>query len=285
MRLQARSMSRYVSPDLLDEIIVIENTPPAMADRWRDQMREEYNALAHLVRFLPASAIVSMPQGIAGWFSQQALKLKVAEVVRSDRFLILDAKNHFVFPFGRENIERNGKPRIYTHGYTKHPLRRYLEPILRYFGLPVDEHVQRFLPTTPPFVMDTNIVCEMIQHLSLREGKRFEEAFFRSPTTFTEFFLYGAYLLATDRSFDDMYDMSSGGSPVIWKEIAADDARVTADIASAERRSWPLFSVHRASFPLLTETGRKLVAEFWVRRKLFPSMAEALAYLDAPNRR
>jgi len=145
MHLQARSIARYVPRNLIKQIIVVENAPPALPDGWRHKLKREYGSLADLVKFIPASQLAVMAPDIGGWFTQQVLKLAVADEVATDYYLILDAKNHFVFPLTRERLEVNGKPNMFIHGYEKHTLRRYLEPILHYFGLP-QSHIKQMLP-------------------------------------------------------------------------------------------------------------------------------------------
>lgn len=282
MHMQARSIARYVLPELLDEIIVIENGPPMLPNGWRHRLRREYGSLSDLVRFVPASTIAKIPSRIGGWFSQQVLKLMVAKIVKSQYYLILDAKNHFIFPLTREHIEVAGKPRIFVHGYYTHPLRRYLEPILKYFGLS-EEHLKRMLPTTPPFYANTALILEMIKSMAAREKRSFEDVFCTSSTRFTEFFMIAGYILSTDRRFEDFYDLSGGSYSIIWKYAAHDDALIEREINRSEQQCAPFFSVHRGAIPLLSENARNVIAAFWQRRGLFSTQAEALRYLANPN--
>jgi hypothetical protein len=273
-----------VDPDLFEEIIIVENGPPNLPDGWRHLLLREYGALRDKVKFVPASTLSKINPHPGGWFTQQILKLTVSKIVKTKYYLILDAKNHFIFPFTRQHIEADGKPKMFVHGYQKHPLRRYLDPILRYFKL-ADHNVHRMLPTTPPFYAHTGLVREMIQAMVAREKRGFEELFCRSGIRFTEFFMISSYILTTGRRFEDYYDLSDGGYSIIWKYCAADDAAVEREINNSEKRKAPFFSVHRGSFPLLSEKSRKNIAAFWLRRGLFTNEADALRYLANPNKR
>jgi hypothetical protein len=284
MHVQARSVARYVASELLEEIIIVENGPPNLPDGWRHLLLREYGALRDKVKFVPASTLATIKPHPGGWFTQQILKLMVSKIVKTKYYLILDAKNHFIFPFTRQHIETDGKPKMFAHAYLKHPLRRYLEPILHYFKLS-DENLKHMLPTTPPFYVHTALVREMIQAMVKREKRSFEEIFCRSSIRFTEFFTIGAYILSTNRKFEDYYDLSDCGYSIIWKYAAADDAAIEREINNSEKRQAPLFSVHRASFPLLTDKSRKTIAAFWQRRGLFANEADALRYLADPNSR
>lgn len=282
MHLQARSIARYVPRHLIKQIIVVENAPPALPDGWRHKLKREYGPLADLVKFIPASKIAVMAPGIGGWFTQQVLKLAVADEVETDYYLILDAKNHFVFPLTRECLEVNGKPNMFIHGYEKHPLRRYLEPILHYFGLP-QSNIKRMLPTTPPFFMPTKLVREMMLTMMVREQRSFPELFLQSDVKFTEFFTLGAYMLNTNRKFEDYYTPTTKQDHIIWKQGAPDDHYVSTAITRTEAQGNALFSVHRSSFPLLTEASRVAIADFWSRRQLFKDRAAGMEFLRNPN--
>lgn len=283
MHLQARSMCRYVPRDLIAEIIVVENTPPKLPDIWRERLRKSYGPLRDLVRFISASSIAKIPLNTAGWFSQQVLKLMAAKVVTAPAYLLLDAKNHFIFPLTRAHMEAAGKPRMFTHGYQTHPLKRYLEPILKYFDLPLD-HVKRMLPTTPPFYIPTALAREVIQTIAAHEKRDFEQVFLKSKVRFTEFFLLGAYILHKKCRFEDYYDLSGGNFSCIWKEMAPHDNTVSNEIARSEQRQAPFFAVHRASFHLLSDKSRTNIAQFWHRRQLFDTEADALRFFHEPNK-
>ena len=268
MHLQARSIARYVDSDLIEQIIIIENGPPPMPLGWRHRVLREYGLFRKLVKFVPASSIAQMPPHVGGWFSQQVLKLMISKIVKSKYYLILDAKNQLIFPLTRDHVEVHGKPSIFLHGYLKHPLRRYLEPILKYFNLS-EEHLKKMVPTTPPFYANTVLVQEMIGAIETREKRRFEDIFCKSDTRFTEFFMIAGYILSTGRQFDDFYDLSGGGYSIIWKYAGADDAAIEREIVRSEQHQSPFFSVHRAALPLLTTKSRNAIAALYQRRMLY----------------
>lgn len=279
--LQARSIARYVARPLIEEIIIIENTPPTLPTIWRERLRGEFGHYRDLVKFVPAAAFAKIPPQTAGWFSQQVLKLMIAKQVQAKRYLMLDAKNHFVFPYN--HIEANNKPRSFVHGYHSHPLRCYLQPILKYYGLS-DKHLDRFLPTTTPFCVDTALVRDLITVAQTREARTFEELFLRSSVRFTEFFMIGAYILSTGRSFEEFYDLSGGGNnSVIWTHDATNEPAIAQAINQCEQQQRPMFTIHRRALPLLSERSRAILSQFWYRRALFTSEAAALKYLVDPN--
>lgn len=282
MHLQARSIAMHVPSHLVQEIIVIENTPPAFPEKWRDKLRDEYGVHRDTMRFLAANAIADIPKHCGGWFSQQVLKLMVANHLKAPRYLLLDAKNHFVFPLSRSHLEKDGKPRTYTLDYLNHPLLRYLDPILDYFRLP-REHNAHFLPTVTPFVVDSTLIREMIVTMKTKERRPFEDIFLQSAVRFTEFFMIGAYILSKKKQFEDYFDLSGCGNVTIWPRDASHEEIVRRKIMHSESQRTPVFAVHRAAFSLLNEGGRQALATFWLQRNLFSNQPAAFRFAADPN--
>lgn len=267
-QLQARSMVRYLSPDMIDSIIVIENS--AMPDGWRTNLHKHYGPLARFVSIIPAARIAAVsPKG--GWFAQQILKLMISRHITTDRYLILDAKNTLVFPLEPHHLEQDGKIRSFCENYQRHPLRRYLKKAIAYFD--IDADMTHFGPTVTPFVAPTAYVRQLVSHVERKEGGSFEQFF--SGNQMTEFFLFMAYLISINK-MDALYDFSGTNYSVIWEFSATDDARIKRDIEITEQQQRPFFSVHRRARPHLTGCGRQMIAEFWWRRKLFASVDDAL---------
>ena len=197
LRLQARSMRLYLDPLVVGEILVIENCDPTMVPFWREAVLGEYGPLAGLVRFVQASSFGFIPPA-AGWWTQQVLKLLVARIATFPRYVVLDAKNHLVSPLGRSFLETpDGKMSTRRYGYRGHPLQEALERALAYCEVPVGNHMDLFLPTAPPFAMDTASVLEVVDFLERKEGRPFAEAFI--DRQLTEFFLYAARLVSLGR--------------------------------------------------------------------------------------
>src|ERR1051325_6978905 len=198
-RLQAQSMARYLPADLVARIVVIENT--SMPEEWRAEMRQHYGPLAPAVMLIPAERIAMVPPS-GGWFAQQILKLMVSRHVATERYVILDAKNHLVFALEARHLERDDKILSFFQHYDMHPLRSRLEHATRYFA--IEPCISRFPPTTTPYIVPTRMVLRLIQYIQTREGS-FEQFFMRSQAT--EFLLFAAFLAATD-SLDNWYDFS-----------------------------------------------------------------------------
>ena len=141
-------------------------------------MLREYGSLAPAVRFVDARQITDMPPYVSGWFSQQILKLMAARIVQTERYLVLDAKNHLVFPLTRRCIETSsGRMLLHSMNYEHHNMQSFLANTLDYFGFSLQDHVKGFLPTTTPFPLSTETVRDLVRYIEAREKKPFPEAF------------------------------------------------------------------------------------------------------------
>lgn len=276
LTLQARSMATYLPASGPREIIVIDNSARGMSAATTERLMAEYGALSGLVRILRPKDIRDLPS-TTGWRSQQILKLCVAEHVGPERYVVLDAKNHFVRPVREDFFQApDGRPRVTAHGYRDHPLRPDLENVLAYMKLDPAQHLDHFSTTITPFVLDRSVVLSMIDGIEARSGKSFESEFVRYDLT--EFFLYSAWILAGGQDLDEFYDFQPVPSPNVWPG-SADSSGVLAAVSRAEAGPSPLFSVHRTALARLTDDSVLLLAEFWVAIGLFPSVDEARAFV------
>ena len=282
LRLQAQSMAMYLAREFVAEIVVIENPRPGQPTDWRDLLLQDYGSLAPKVRFVRARELADIPGKVSGWFSQQILKLMASRIVTTDHYVVLDGKNHLVYPLARNFFETpSGLLRSYLMSYEAHPMKEYLINTLEYFGLDPRHHVGAFMPTTTPFALPTGLVRELVQHVETREQRRFPDAFLYDGYKRSEFFLLCAYILATGRSFEHFYDLSGAKCPTIWPESNAEDCLEA--ITSSERGACPFFAVHRRAFPTFDGETLLALAAYWVRRGLFNSVEAPLRFLSSPE--
>lgn len=272
LQLQARSMSVHLSPALVREIVVIDNSAHGLGASDIAWLMQAYGDLAPVVRILRPDEICRVPATI-GWRSQQVLKLGVADLLSGDRYVVLDAKNHFVSPpLGGFFEATDGRPRASAHSYRAHPLRNDLERVLVYLGLDPAPHLDRFTATVPPFVLDVATVRTVLRELERRGGNDYAGEFVRNDLT--EFFLYSGWILSTGQALDDAFDLSRESTPNIWPH-AANLRGVDEAIRAATMRNAPLFAVHRTALARLDAASTHALAGFWVDRGLFPTVAEA----------
>jgi Family of unknown function (DUF6492) len=282
LRLHARSMRLYCPADLIDQIIIVDNSHPVASNRWRVDLLQQYGNLAKLVRFLPASQLADMSSsGATGWWTQQVLKLKVAEVVRSERYVVLDAKNHLVKQLEGSFLENaDGVARLAGITYVGREMQDFLERSLAYFGIDPALHMDWFPRTATPFTILTSEALALLQYVEDREDKPFASVFLEKH--FSEFLLYSAFLQWRG-TLKTLYDFTQPHPMQIWGH-SADDSHCAATIREAESVNYQFMSVHSKAIANMHEKGRAIVAEFWCARGLFPSVVDAIRFLRDPNR-
>lgn len=276
LSLQARSVRIYCDPSLTEKIIVIDNSERPLPKGWRAKLLAEYGELSSKVEIVKASDIARLPWS-TGWRTQQILKLMVAKIVPTERYVLLDAKNHLIFPLSRDDLEAaDGRALTLLHSYLTHPLCSHLERVLAYYQLDPAQHVPRFTATATPFIMYRDIAREMIADITNRENDRFERAFNRRRLT--EFFAYTCFILKMRGDLSSLYDFSQRGALCIWAN-AASDLKVQEITNQARATADPFFSVHRLAIEKFDMRACGVVAELWHERKLFASTDEAIRFL------
>ena len=270
--LQARSMAAFLPDELVEEIIVIDNSAWSMPEKIRTQVLDEYGPLSAKVRILRPRDICSIPRTV-GYRSQQVLKLCVASKVSTERYVILDAKNHFVAEVEPGLFEApDGRARLGTNSYLAHGLRPRLEHVLQYLGLNPATYVPQFATTVPPFVFATAVVTSLIDDIERRSGRSFPREFV--VNALTEFFLYAGWIIAKSGSLDDIYELRPASLPYIWADNADREGVERAIRAATDARA-AVFAVHRLALSRLDAESARALSDFWVSRRLFATCVEA----------
>ena len=281
LQLQARSMRLYLSPIMIDEIIIIDNSRRSMPQAFKDKLLVAYGQLAPLVTILLSKDICTIPN-TKGWVSQQILKLMIAEHIDSEWYVALDSKNHFVKSPDKDFfLSLEGRARVSAYSYEAHPLRSKLERILTYLDLDPAPWISKFTATITPFVFNREIVLETIAEVELKSNNSFAEEFVKS--NLTEFFLYSSYILRSGRKFEDVYDFDQYLCPIIWAHTAELNACQNR-ISYVKELEMPIFSIHRKALPLLCNDSMQTLALFWKERCLFDSVSAAIHFIHV-NRR
>jgi hypothetical protein len=259
---QARSMARYLPEYMVSDILVVDNSEASKTLN-HTKVVAHYGPLKTSVSFLSNRDITPAKVG-SGWSAQQVLKLQIAERVKTPRYILLDAKNHIVFPLEREFLEtKDGKLVSYYGDFSKHPLDHCLRRVLEYLDLS-PTHMTKFPPAGTPFTMVTKLVLEMMQYLECREKRPWWETFL--DRRLTEFFVYSGYLILTHQLHFN-YSFQESVERTIWETNQfPDDVRRA--IARTEEKRLPFFSIHRRAIPLLDNQSKAMLAAFWKRREL-----------------
>ena len=273
-------MRLYCPPELIDEIIIVDNSAPG-SRKWQSKLLYQYGDLASFVRLVPAASISAMPTETDGWLTQQVLKIEIASVVRSERYVILDAKNHLIAPLGREFLEApTGQPWMAGKRYIGHPMQAFLERTTAYLGLDPQAYLKWFTRTDTPFTILTNEARELVSYVVGREAKPFATVFL--DRKLSEFFLYSGFLESKGTLWQ-IYNLTQEREPQVWPENANEQGCAKA-IQIARETGRPFMTVHRRAFAKLGKNGQRLIAEFWHARGLFASPQDGIRFFQHPNR-
>jgi hypothetical protein len=220
-----------------------------------------------------------------GWVTQQILKVMIARNVKSERYVVLDSKNHFVFPLTRDFLEdKNDRASMMFYSYYSNPLLNYLEMTLEYFGLD-RAYINNFTQSTTPFIFFTDIVCQMINDVSRENGVSFENIFVNNQLT--EFFCYTSYMIKHGIDLSMLYFDNQLGWPTVWERgpLGPGEGAVTAQITNATSKEIPIFGISRRAIVKFDQKTMRRIAEFWYHCNLFDSPSAAHRFLIQWHRR
>ena len=285
VELQARSLARYLDPEAVASIVVIDNGWRPLSRARRARLLAAYGPLADTVTILRTAELVPELPPTTGWRSQQIAKLLIARTVATRHYVVLDAKNHLIRATGLDDfVGADGRAHGDTHPYTAHTLKPRLITALRYLGASgtvIEESLEDFLPTATPFVMDTAVARDMVDGVERSSGLPFAREF--ELQQLTEFFLYSSWIVVRGPGIDAVYDRVPIPSPTVWPKRRNPEG-VVATIAEAELGDSAFFAVHRTTLARGDRSTRELIAAFWVRRGLFGDEGAARRYIAAFRR-
>jgi hypothetical protein len=280
LRLQARSLARSLDPGLFSSILVIDNSRFGFGPARRRALLRDYGRLAEKVRLVAPKQLGGVPRGTYGWTAQQVLKLEVGRTVEQERYLVLDAKNLLVNELSPGFLEdERGRSRVRAYSYLTHPLRPALERSLSFLGVAPEEHVGRFTATVTPFVLQTEVVRRLLDHLQTG-GRDVMELFVAEKLT--EFFLYSGWFLSREGSLDDAFDLSLERCPNVWPRQGIEELEKEVRESVTDRA--PFFTVHQRALAGFDDDRSQTLARFWCEGGLFDSVASALAAIDTCRR-
>lgn len=284
LKLQARSIELYFNhSDLGDYVIIINERDPAEVRGIIERdILPLMPSVAPKVRLVtPHDLGLDLAPDVIGWRIQQALKLAVNRICPSQHVLILDSKNHFIQPVSRADfLDDQGRFIAFFKVKTNRQARwlDHSRKLLKMTKTPEGE----FSPaTTPPYVFDTQVGRDLVDHLEKTSGKDIATFFQSKDSLATEFFLYYAFVLKTFGTHEKHYvpvpDQMSATFFRIWPERRE---LIDAQLAKALKGKFKIFGVHRGRIALLEPQDIDRICQLWVKCRLLPDEASGRALLD-----
>jgi hypothetical protein len=270
LTVQQRTLGRHLPVELVAEVVVLHNEARPLGPGRQRALRTAAGPLGDRLRFVERDVLVARSED-TGWWVQQVLKLKVATLVGTPAYVVLDAKNHAVRDVAElDLVGPDGRAHGGTYSYRHHPLRPYLERTLEQLDLPVEEALDDFGSTATPFVLHTAVARDLVERFRVPGSTSFEESF--KASSVTEFFLYSAWLRHAGHDPAALYDGVPTEAPTVWAgSCTAEDVRRTC--RAADESDAAFFAVHRRALGRMDRHARRELAAFWVRRDVFPSLA------------
>jgi len=202
---------KFVDPHIVNNIFILFNDTSSKIP-W---FMEKYN---QLIQFCPSilqeklhiifvTDLIDLTEKTyqSDWYTQQFAKLYVCKVIKSEYYVVLDAKNTFIKNVTIDTFIDNNKIKMYheTHGYD---MPTYYYNCFAYFNINCPDTYNPYasqykIQTTTPFVFVTKECIELITYVEQKENVEFYD-FFINSKKFTEFFFYFAWLCFRNKHHD-----------------------------------------------------------------------------------
>jgi hypothetical protein len=275
LRLQARSIARFLDPAGIGAVIVIVNYRNEAACAARvHEILPDYGAFAgrveillpdDLFRLRPARFRARGPwararaaftasrwrypfgvkggwRGNRGWAVQQALKLAVARHGAGSHVLILDAKNHFIRPVSRATFVADDGRALARLGVPSPKHVKWNAVSFRLLGLTPPGPGELAPPTLTPFVVRRADLLASLEAVEARVGP-VETFFARKRGAESEFALIHAAVAGRPGGVEAAF--APGLPPAANLRHNKDDAAVDRLLALVEGGGADVLSVHR----------------------------------------
>lgn len=282
MILQARSIFRFMEHSVLDRILIIVNGPnqQAVAEFIRINVLPEYRTLASRVNLVSSQDVVPGISINFGWFTQQVLKLAIADFVSTDYYICLDTKNHLVrHAFLSSLFWNDGRVRYHSHCHFGSVMEPHFINSLAFFGNQIAAGRNNPFPTTTPFVFQT-AATRLLRKEVQRRGETFNSLLVQFETSRSEFFLYYSFLLMKN-AVQELYKPDRSRVVVIWEHVVKDAREFDEAIARIESDEENIiFSVHRQALRYMTEAQRERITKVWASFGLVLDCNEADRFLS-----
>ncbi|MCF3580039.1 DUF6492 family protein [Planktothrix agardhii 1811] len=282
LRVQARSMARYLDPDSTGTIFIVNNDDDrsAFARRFEREIRPEYGALGSQVELLARTDLLAKEAKCNGYWRQQAIKLRGHAVARMPAYVTLDCKNSLIRPVGAATfLQPDG--RLVA---PQRPLRDRFKGSMHYFGVPEAEMPEHVIDIYTPVAIWREQAAALDAHIRAREGFGVDVLLSRPvarqrPRLF-EFLIYGAFLHAYAGGIEAHHAFLRGGLSVTYMATTPEDPAGPA-LRALDNPRWPMMGVHRRTAQA-PEDVRRAFAEAWRRFGLVASVEEGLGLLAPP---
>ncbi|MGH1423561.1 MAG: DUF6492 family protein [Pseudooceanicola sp.] len=312
LRLQARSMARFLSPDLVGDILVIINDcAEDQAAAMVESLRPDYGALADKLRVVKGTDLFRWNVGPGGpmawlrrfqslhpylalrspgdawnkhggWKIQQVHKLACYRAITSGRIVMLDSKYHFLRPVRVDDYFAPDGRAYMMMDPVEQTRQDIIETSFRWFGLKPSDAGAMVTRGWMPFVIQTDLLKQATEAIEERTGP-LQVLFAVHRKRETEAMLVNAFCLWRHGGIDQFFDGDISVPPIIVR--GATEADIDAALTAAENGG-ALLALHRSVIPTLLPRHKDRLRALWRNAGLISQDAEAdqiLALRDQGN--
>lgn len=280
--LQAQSIARHFDRDGLGRVFYVWNDTREVPNGLSAELTACFDGIRFELVHASHLGIAPSAVDIDGWTTQQAAKLLTARLVAADHYLVLDAKNHFVWPCtvsdflapdgqAFASIGHIGNDESFRYG-------------LNYFGICAKASQVTGVLNVTPFLLQTELVRRLLVALEQKNGS-VTRAFLAHQHKLTEFMSYQAYArvqgIDTAKLFRPARECIA---ETIWAATVQDDGDFDRCVQRATRGETKVLGLHWMACCLLSEVQRATVCRLWTSRGLTESDERgenAIAMLEA----
>ena len=270
--LQATSIRRHFERSGFGRAVLVWNEPSAPPLGLREELAARF--ADHPFELRTASDFGVTPDEITldGWMIQQALKLLAVRDVSAERYLVLDAKNHFVHPSSSSDfVATNGKAIAPLRNLAANPSYRYC---LQYAGLPAVGAHDVGIANETPFTLHTGVVRDLVAALEEREELPLGRVFLAHQHKMSEFLIYQAHFLARGLVLNDLYESGSNLAETFWVTTARDARSFDRSMQQLESARAKVAGLHWIAARALDKDQRARLCTLWLGAQLIGSRAE-----------
>ncbi len=229
------SFRKFVDKELVDKIIII--TPPLDFEKVNASLRS-FTSYLPLEIISDSDICPELNKYKNGWVKQQIIKLKIAEIIKTEYYFTLDSDMFFSRKCNYNDFFVNNKPRINLHLFNEHII--WWKNTANFLKYDFSTYkTGEFGPSFTPVIMNTNLVKETIKKIQSLSGNiswidfmmnSIEE---NNNVAWTEYCLYYLYLHFEKGGVEKYYHYDDDNSfnfyvgPSIWR--TEDFEKITAE--------------------------------------------------------
>lgn len=255
LKLQALSF-QHVDDELVNNIYIIHNDTGRF--NFKDFINTYYpKSLKDKVKGLD---VLKNKNYKVCWQDQQSHRFLAANLVKTEHYLVLEAKNHFLkkVVYGDYFDEKN-KPKLFTCNPGN--MIKYYYGCLNYYGIECpfnyQEETSNKLLASTPYLLSKKDTMEMTEYIAKREKEPFYNFFINTKEEITEFYLYSTYLIKTNKLKN--YRLSPRNYRCIfdWNTIEYNCS------VAVNHPYIKIFGIDKKAFETITEESRDKMLEFY----------------------